>query len=51
MDSLYKELRNKNIEFIGEVINEPYGKVLIFESPDGHWFEFLKIVGRKIILT
>lgn len=42
IESLYKDLRNKNITFIGEVLNEPYGKLLTFEDPDGHWLEFFE---------
>jgi metallothiol transferase len=42
IESLYHDLRDKNVTFIGEIRNEPYGKLLTFEDPDGHWLEFFQ---------
>ena len=40
IESLYRELKNKDVTFIGEIRDESYGKLLTFEDPDGHWLEF-----------
>ena len=29
-------------KLIGDVREEPYGKLLTFEDPDGHWLEFFE---------
>lgn len=34
------ELRSKNVKIIGNIREEPYGKLLTFEDLDGHWLEF-----------
>ncbi len=42
IEHLYNELRSKNIKIIGEIREEPYGKLFTFEDPDGHWLEFFQ---------
>lgn len=42
IEALYKDLTSKKVKFIGEIRNEPYGKLLTFEDPDGHWLEFFQ---------
>ena len=37
---VYTELKEKKVKMIGEIRTEPYGKLLTFEDPDGHWLEF-----------
>lgn len=34
-----QSLIKTNIKLIGDIRNEPYGKLLTFEDPDGHWLE------------
>lgn len=34
------ELESKNVKIIGNIREDPYGKLLTFEDPDGHWLEF-----------
>ena len=40
IELIYEELKNKGVKTIGEIRTEPYGKLLTFEDPDGHWLEF-----------
>ena len=40
IELVYEELKNKGVKTIGEIRTEPYGKLLTFEDPDGHWLEF-----------
>nr|WP_245545294.1 DUF2867 domain-containing protein [Phocaeicola abscessus] len=40
IELVYEELKNKGVKTIGEIKTEPYGKLLTFEDPDGHWLEF-----------
>ena len=40
IELVYKELKEKKVKMIGEIRTEPYGKLLTFEDPDGHWLEF-----------
>lgn len=40
IELVYEELKEKKIKTIGEIRTEPYGKLLTFEDPDGHWLEF-----------
>lgn len=37
------ELKSKNVKIIGNIREEPYGKLLTFEDPDGHWLEFYQL--------
>jgi len=30
------------VKLIGDIREEPYGKLLTFEDPDGHWLEFFE---------
>lgn len=39
IELVYKELKEKKVKMIGEIRTEPYGKLLTFEDPDGHWLE------------
>ena len=39
IELVYKELNEKKVKMIGEIRTEPYGKLLTFEDPDGHWLE------------
>ena len=34
-----KHMLNLGVKIIGDIRNEPYGKLLTFEDPDGHWLE------------
>ncbi len=40
IELVYEELKNRGVKTIGEIRTEPYGKLLTFEDPDGHWLEF-----------
>lgn len=40
IETVYNELKDKKVKMIGTIRSEPYGKLLTFEDPDGHWFEF-----------
>ena len=40
IELVYEELKNKGVKTIGKIRTEPYGKLLTFEDPDGHWLEF-----------
>lgn len=42
IEEMKKHLIALNVKLIGEVRNEPYGKLLTFEDPDGHWLEFFE---------
>ncbi|GIM49743.1 VOC family protein [Capnocytophaga stomatis] len=42
IESLYEELKSKNVRFIGTIRYENYGKLLTFEDPDGNWLEFFE---------
>ena len=40
IELVYEELKEKKVKMIGEIRAEPYGKLLTFQDPDGHWLEF-----------
>lgn len=42
IESLYEELKSKNVCFISTIRYENYGKLLTFENPDGNWLEFFE---------
>lgn len=40
IELVYAELKDKGVRTVGGIRTEPYGKLLTFEDPDGHWLEF-----------
>lgn len=36
------DLESKNVKIIGNTREEPYGKLLTFEDPDGHCWSFTR---------
>lgn len=39
IELVYAELKDKGVRTVGGIRTEPYGKLLTFEDPDGHWLE------------
>ena len=40
IELLFDTLKQRSVKLIGAIREEPYGKLLTFEDPDGHWLEF-----------
>ena len=40
IELLFDTLKQRGVKLIGAIREEPYGKLLTFEDPDGHWLEF-----------
>lgn len=49
IEFICNRLINSNIKIIGEIREEPYGKLLTFEDPDGHWLEFYQRNEKSIV--
>ena len=42
IEKMQRHLSSLGVKLIGGVRAEPYGKLLTFEDPDGHWLEFFE---------
>ena len=42
IEKMRRYLISLGVKLIGVVKEEPYGKLLTFEDPDGHWLEFFE---------
>ena len=42
IEEMRRHLVSLDVKLIGEIREEPYGKLLTFEDPDGHWLEFFE---------
>ena len=42
IEEMRKHLISLGVKLIGGIREEPYGKLLTFEDPDGHWLEFFE---------
>ena len=42
IEKMRRYLISLGVKLIGVVKEEPYGKLLTFEEPDGHWLEFFE---------
>ena len=42
IEKIRQQLISLGVKLIGGVREEPYGKLLTFEDPDGHWLEFFE---------
>lgn len=42
IEEMRQHLISLGVNLIGDVREEPYGKLLTFEDPDGHWLEFFE---------
>lgn len=42
IETMRKHLISLGVRLIGGIRKEPYGKLLTFEDPDGHWLEFFE---------
>lgn len=36
IETIYHDLKKRGVKFMGGITEEPYGKVISFEDPDGH---------------
>lgn len=37
-----EKLQKQSVKIIGDIRHEPYGKLLTFEDPNGHWLELFE---------
>ncbi|MDR9859496.1 VOC family protein [Treponema socranskii] len=42
IEKMRRYLISLGVKLIGVVKEEPYGKLLTFKDPDGHWLEFFE---------
>jgi len=42
IEEMQEHLISLGVKRIGSIRKEPYGKLLTFEDPDGHWLEFFE---------
>ncbi len=42
IEEMRDHLISLGVKLIGDIKKEPYGKLLTFEDPDGHWLEFFE---------
>ena len=42
IEEMRRHLVSLGVKLIGDIREEPYGKLLTFEDPDGHWLEFFE---------
>ena len=42
IEEMKNHLLSLSVKVIGDIREEPYGKLLTFEDPDGHWLEFFE---------
>ena len=42
IEKMRRHLISLGVNLIGDIRAEPYGKLLTFEDPDGHWLEFFE---------
>ena len=42
IEEMRQQLVFLGVKLIGDIREEPYGKLLTFEDPDGHWLEFFE---------
>ena len=42
IEKMRKHLASLGVKLIGDIREEPYGKLLTFEDPNGHWLEFFE---------